>query len=125
VSQLAWEPAAVGQVFNVGATEEITIEELAKRVIALTGGQSDIRFIPYDQAYAPGFEDMRRRVPSIDKISRLIGYKPSYTLDEMLESVIAHERNQLESGLNEVIGGLSHESASHSDGGNRQAREPY
>jgi len=89
---LAEEPDAVGQVFNVGSTEEVTIYELAKRVIALTGSSSEIKFIPYDQAYAPGFEDMRRRVPSIEKIQRLTGYQPTYKLNQILENVIAYER---------------------------------
>jgi len=97
VTELAWQQAALGQVFNIGATEEISIHELAKRVIALTGSRSDIQFIPYDQAYAPGFEDMHRRVPSIDKINRLTGYQPTHTLDEMLKSVIDYERNKLNS----------------------------
>ncbi len=93
VGLLSEHPEAVGQVFNVGATEEVTIHGLAQRVIALTSSQSEIRFIPYDQAYAPGFEDMRRRVPSIEKIARLTGYQPTYTLDQILESVIDYERN--------------------------------
>jgi UDP-glucose 4-epimerase len=113
-TQLAWEPAAVGQVFNIGATEEITIEDLAKRVIVLTGSQSEIQFIPYDQAYAPGFEDMRRRVPSIEKINRLTGYQPSYTLDEMLESVISYERDRLMPGQPEMIE-LNQDSTTHSE----------
>lgn len=116
VAELARHPSAVGQVFNIGATQEITIKELAKRVTSLAGGESEICYVPYDQAYAPGFEDMRRRVPSIDKISRLIGYKPSYTLDEMLESIIAYERSKLESGQANLIGrseDLSNYSSSH------------
>jgi UDP-glucose 4-epimerase len=64
---------ALGEVFNIGSTEEITILGLAERVIALTGSSSEIQFIPYTDAYAPGFEDMRRRVPAIDKITQLIG----------------------------------------------------
>jgi UDP-glucose 4-epimerase len=113
VRQLAGHPGAVGQVFNIGATEEITIKELATRVISLAGSQSEIRFVPYDQAYAPGFEDMRRRVPSIEKISRLIDYKPSYSLDEMLESIIAYERSKLGSGQADFIG-LSQDLSSYS-----------
>lgn len=93
ILQLAAEPAAVGQVFNIGSTEEITIQALAQRVIDLTGSSSPITFVPYDEAYAPGFEDMQRRVPSIDKISGLIGYHPRYTLDETLKRVIAYERS--------------------------------
>jgi len=92
IVRLATEPAAVGQVFNIGSTEEIAIRELAQRVIDLTGSRSAITYVPYDEAYAPGFEDMQRRVPSIDKIAAAIGYHPSYSLDETLERVIAFER---------------------------------
>jgi len=93
LAQLAEHPAAVGQVFNVGATEEITILDLARRVVDITGSPSEIVCIPYDQAYAPGFEDMQRRVPCIDKINALIGYVPRHTLDDTLRSVVAHERS--------------------------------
>lgn len=95
VVQLAEHPKAVGEVFNVGATEEITIRGLAERIIALTGSRSEIVYVPYDQAYAPGFEDMQRRVPSIEKIASLIDYAPRYSLDETLKRVIEHERLKL------------------------------
>ena len=94
VASLAEHPQAVGQVFNVGATEEITIHDLAKRVIHLTGSQSEIRLVPYDEAYAPGFEDMMRRVPSIDKLAALTGYRPVHSLDDTLRRVIEHERTR-------------------------------
>lgn len=95
VAQLAEHPNAIGQVFNIGSTEEVSIHELAHRVIDLTDSASEIQYIPYDQAYAPGFEDMRRRVPSIEKIRRLIGFQPTYSLNQILESVIAYERSIL------------------------------
>lgn len=88
-------PGAVGEVFNIGNTQEVTVTELAEMVIALTGSQSTIQYIPYEEAYAPGFEDMRRRVPSIDKIAALIGYKPQYGLDSILRRVIEYERTQM------------------------------
>jgi UDP-glucose 4-epimerase len=88
-------PEAPGQVYNVGSTEEVTILELAQRIIQLTNSQSDIQFIPYDQAYAPGFEDMRRRVPALEKISRLIGYAPRYKLNDTLHKIIEYERQSL------------------------------
>ena len=94
VASLAEHGQAVGQVFNVGATEEITIHDLAKRVIHLTGSQSEIRLVPYDEAYAPGFEDMMRRVPSIDKLAALTGYRPVHSLDDTLRRVIEHERTR-------------------------------
>jgi len=93
LAQLLEHPAAVGEVFNVGATEEITILDLARRVIDIVDSPSEIVCIPYDQAYAPGFEDMQRRVPCIDKISALIGYVPRHTLNDTLRAVIAHERS--------------------------------
>jgi UDP-glucose 4-epimerase len=93
IAQLAKHPEAIGQVFNIGSTEEVTICALAKRVIEQTGSRSTITYVPYDAAYAPGFEDMQRRVPSIEKINRLIGYSPRYTLDETLQRVIEYERH--------------------------------
>ena len=91
---LAQSPNAVGQVFNVGSTEEISIVELARKVVqyamgSSTGNGDDIVFVPYEQAFEAGFEDMRRRVPSIAKIRQCIGWEPKYTLDETLRDVIA------------------------------------
>ncbi len=85
-------PAAAGEVFNVGATAEITIGALAERVKALTGSPSPIVHVPYDEAYQPGFEDLRRRVPDIGKAQRLVGYRPQVSLDETLRRVIAFQR---------------------------------
>jgi UDP-glucose 4-epimerase len=95
VYKLSSHPSAIGQVFNVGSTEEVTIRELAERVIAATGSQSRIIYVPYEEAYAPGFEDMRRRVPDLTKVHQLIGYEPTYTLDETLKRVIDFERHQV------------------------------
>ena len=95
VAKLAEHPGAVGQVFNIGSTTEISIYELAQMVIDLTGSQSQIELVPYDEAYAPGFEDMHRRVPSIEKIAGLIGYKPRYTLEDTLRRVIDYEQSAL------------------------------
>ncbi|MCD6518850.1 MAG: GDP-mannose 4,6-dehydratase [Anaerolineae bacterium] len=89
---LADEPAAVGQVFNIGSTEEVTIEHLARRTIELAQSSSPIVFIPYEKAYEEGFEDMRRRVPDITKIKKLIGWEPQINLDGILERVIAYFR---------------------------------
>lgn len=96
VLKLAEHPQAVGQVFNVGSTEEITIRQLAQKVIDMTASQSEIVYVPYSEAYAPGFEDMRRRVPSLDKINQLIGYRPRYTLEDTLRRVIDYEREQMQ-----------------------------
>ncbi len=94
LANLSAHPQAIGQVYNVGATEEITILDLARRVIALTHSQSKIEFVPYSEAYAPGFDDMRRRVPSIEKVHRLIGYAPQYSLDDTLRKIINYERQR-------------------------------
>jgi len=80
---------AVGQVFNVGSQEEISILGLAERIIARTGSTSKVQLIPYEQAFPTGFEDMQRRLPSIDKINALTGWKPTRTLDDILRETIA------------------------------------
>lgn len=92
VIKLAAHPGAVGQVFNLGSTDEITILELAQRVLRLTGSASPIVMVPYDQAYEPGFEDMRRRVPDISRAAALIGYRPRHSLDDTLQRIIAYYR---------------------------------
>ena len=89
---LATEPKAVGEVFNIGNTNEVTIRELAERVRALTGSTSVIQYVPYDQAYETGFEDMPRRVPDISKITALLGYQPRLELDDIIRSVIEYTR---------------------------------
>lgn len=93
VMALADEPAAVGEIFNIGSTQEVTIEQLARRTVELANSHSEISFIPYDQAYEIGFEDMRRRVPDIRKIGRMVGWAPVVDLDGILTRVIEYERN--------------------------------
>jgi UDP-glucose 4-epimerase len=93
IARLMELPGAVGQVVNIGNNEEVTVKQLAERVIALTGSHSPIEYIPYDQAYAPGFEDMRRRVPALDKLERLTGYEPQYCLDDILRRIIEYEKS--------------------------------
>jgi UDP-glucose 4-epimerase len=93
VAQLALHPEAGGQVFNIGSTEEVSIYQLAERIIQLSGSSSTIQLVPYDEAYAPGFEDMHRRVPSIMKIKSLIGFKSHHSLDDTLRRVINFERS--------------------------------
>jgi UDP-glucose 4-epimerase len=94
VIKLVHESRAIGQVFNVGNTEEITILDLAERIRTLTGSSSEIVFVPYEEAYQAGFEDMPRRVPDLRKIHDLIGYEPTLGLDEILGAVIRFERGQ-------------------------------
>jgi UDP-glucose 4-epimerase len=86
------EPKAVGEVFNIGNTSEVTIAELAERVKTLTESDSAIQLVPYDQAYEAGFEDMPRRVPDISKIQALIGFQPKLELDDIIRGVIQHMR---------------------------------
>jgi UDP-glucose 4-epimerase len=85
---------SVGQVFNIGSSEEISILQLAEKVKKLTNSASEIVFVPYDEAYEEGFEDMPRRVPDTSKINKLVGFKPEITLDGILESVITFHRGQ-------------------------------
>jgi UDP-glucose 4-epimerase len=89
---LASERRAVGEVFNVGNTGEISIADLATRVKALTCSDSPIQLVPYDQAYEAGFEDMPRRVPDISKLRALVGYEPKVELDEIILRVIDYIR---------------------------------
>jgi len=90
--RLAADKRAIGEVFNIGNMGEITIADLAARVKAMTGSCSPIHYIPYDQAYEEGFEDMPRRVPDISKIREFVGYEPKVQLDEILRTVIEYMR---------------------------------
>ena len=92
--QLIGHPGAKGDVFNVGNNQEVSILELAERVRTLTGKRSSIRLVPYAEAYTEGFEDMQRRVPSLEKIRRLIGYAPTRGLDDILADVIAEQESK-------------------------------
>ncbi len=83
---------AIGEVFNIGSTEEISIRELAERVIAATGSSSTIRLVPYEEAYSAGFEDMERRLPDTTKINQLIGWAPTRNLSHILEDAITDAR---------------------------------
>ncbi len=95
---LAGEPRAVGQVFNIGNNEEVSIRRLAEHVKASTGSQSEIVMVPYDQAYEAGFEDMPRRVPDLRKIGALTGWAPQIGLTEILNRVVSHARAELPTG---------------------------
>ena len=89
---LSEHPEAFGKVFNLGGGEEVSIKELAERVIELAGSQSSLEFLPYDVAYEAGFEDMERRVPNTDRARQLIGFKPSTSLDDIVRSVIEDQQ---------------------------------
>jgi UDP-glucose 4-epimerase len=95
IIRLVDHPSAVGEVFNIGSQEEITIEDLAKKVIDLTGSKSSITYIPYEKAYEEGFEDMERRVPDVSKAKKLIGFTPTFDLKEILTDIISFYRNKM------------------------------
>ncbi len=88
LDKLMGNPKAVGQIFNVGNSEEVTIRDLALLVREMTNSSSEIEYIPYERAYGPGFEDMQRRCPNINKIRTLIGYHPRIDLRGIIKSVI-------------------------------------
>jgi UDP-glucose 4-epimerase len=92
--KLVSEPKAIGEVINIGNIQETTILALAERIRELSGSKSVIKFIPYDQAYESGFEDMPRRVPALAKVEGLIGYKPVHQLDAILTQVIDYFRKK-------------------------------
>ncbi|HVE73838.1 MAG TPA: NAD-dependent epimerase/dehydratase family protein [Mycobacteriales bacterium] len=89
---LVEHPEAVGRVFNIGGQGEVSMQDLAARVIALAGSESKIRYVPYDEAYEEGFEDMQRRVPDTARAHSLIGFEPTATLDDIITMVIEDQR---------------------------------
>jgi UDP-glucose 4-epimerase len=96
LAQLCETDRAVGEVFNVGSREEISILGLAERVKEVTRSKSPIEVIPYERAYEKGFEDMFRRVPSTDKIRELVGWQPAHDLSKILDDVTAYERETID-----------------------------
>jgi UDP-glucose 4-epimerase len=92
IARLSIEPRAIGQVFNLGNDVEMSIRELAELVVRITASKSPIEYVSYEQAYGPGFEDMPRRVPSLEKIHALIGYRPSKTPEQIVALVVDHFR---------------------------------
>jgi UDP-glucose 4-epimerase len=89
---------ATGDVFNIGGTHEISIVELAKRVIERTGSASEVSFIPYDEAYGDGFEELGRRKPDTNKTRTLVGWVPSRTVDDAIDDITRYERARLVAG---------------------------
>jgi UDP-glucose 4-epimerase len=90
---------SIGEVVNIGTDQEVTIERLAHLVKERTESDSPVTFVPYDQAYEPGFEDMPRRVPSLNKLEKLTGFRPAIPLVEIVDRVIAHSQKRKEAGL--------------------------
>ena len=99
VLRLIANEKAIGEVVNIGSTQEVTIEELAHRVKQRTNSSSPITHVPYDQAYEPGFEDMPRRVPAVGKLEGLTGFRPAIPLDDIVDGVVAYFREKLEAGV--------------------------
>lgn len=95
ITELMVTEHAVGQVYNVGNPFEISIRELAERIIQKTNSRSKIKYVPYHEAYGAGFEDMKRRTPNIDKIVKTIGFKIRYDLDAILDSIIEYQKARL------------------------------
>ena len=91
---LMQRPEATGEAFNLGSQEEVTIEDLAKQVIGLTGSASPLQYIPYDNAYEEGFEDMLRRVPDITKARQAVAFAPTVSLQDILRSIIEHYQSE-------------------------------
>lgn len=95
VMMLADAPAAVGEIFNIGTDEEVTVLELAHRIQRMCHSESEIQRIPYEQVYGSSFEDMRRRVPDLTKIRKFVGYRPQVSLDQLLEVTIRETCEQI------------------------------
>lgn len=92
--KLIEEKRALGEVFNIGSQEEISITDLAKEIIRITKSSSTLQYIPYNKAYEEGFEDMQRRIPDTTKVKKLIGFKPTYTLPEIIKDIIDHRKSK-------------------------------
>ncbi|MDR7537707.1 MAG: SDR family NAD(P)-dependent oxidoreductase [Armatimonadota bacterium] len=99
-------PAAEGQVFNIGSDEPVTVLELAHRVRGRTGSASPIVHVPYEEAYGPGFEDIRYRVPDLTKLRAFIGFTPTLGLDEIIDRVVAYTRERLAAGAGSAAASL-------------------
>lgn len=95
LAKLTENPNCFGQVINIGNDEEVTIQQLAERAIQMTNSKSEIKYISYDEAYGEGFEDMQRRVPNLAKANKLINYKPTKTLNNIIEDVAQQFREEL------------------------------
>jgi len=95
ITELIQLPSASGEVFNIGNPREISIHGLAELIVAMTGSNSEVQLVPYTDAYPAGFEDMRRRVPNVDKLRRHLGWAPSIPLEENLARIVDHMRSEL------------------------------
>jgi UDP-glucose 4-epimerase len=91
ILRLTDHPDASGRAYNIGGQEEVSVEELARRVIDVVGSKSKIRYVPYDEAYEEGFEDMQRRVPDTSRAHQLVGFEPTVGLDDIIRAVVADQ----------------------------------
>lgn len=96
LAEMLTRPACFGKVYNIGSDREVGIRELAEMIIKMTGSKSEIRSVPYTEAYPPGFEDMQRRKPNISRINALIGFRPARSLESILTDVIDEQRARLQ-----------------------------
>ena len=94
VMKLMEQDNTIGEVFNLGSDEEISINNLAGKVIELAGSRSEVSHVSYDEVYPEGFEDMERRQPNLEKAFKYIGYKPTTSLDEIIKKIIEHEKSR-------------------------------
>ena len=94
ITRLSTSPQAIGEVYNIGSNQEISVAALAKRVIELTNSASTVQLIPYEEAYPAGFEDMRRRIPDIKKIQKTTDFTPRYDLDRIILSIVDYQQQQ-------------------------------
>jgi UDP-glucose 4-epimerase len=106
--QLARHPRAVGEIFNIGSDEEITIQELARLVLDMARSSSEIRYLSYEEAYEEGFEDMYRRVPDVSKIKRLIDFRPRRNVRQIVQSMIDYFRRSRESAYSSIQPEIAH-----------------
>jgi nucleoside-diphosphate-sugar epimerase len=95
MTALVNDPTSYGNVYNIGSTEEISIEDLALKIKEMTGSSSEIKYIPYEEAYGQAFDDMNRRVPCLERIQQQVGYKPRISLDETLKRIIDYFRKEI------------------------------
>jgi len=109
VLRLIGNDQAIGEVVNIGSTQEVSIETLANLVKQRTSSDSPITHIPYDQAYEPGFEDMQRRVPSLEKLQALTSFRPARSLNEIVDDVIAYFREKQASGMAKSVTAIGSE----------------
>jgi UDP-glucose 4-epimerase len=104
VLRLVATDQAIGEVVNIGSTEEVSIEALAQLVKQRTGSNSPIVSIPYDQAYEPGFEDMPRRVPALEKLEKLTSFRPGIPLNDIVDGVVAYFQEKANAAVGTAVG---------------------